>query len=251
MEFEVVSGIPIPLAPDGTTPLASPIFSWTPVLEAFMYKLLIWSQQADEWLSFTMTKEEAGCAAGESTCSFRPDWTITAGETYWWCVAAIDGLVYPHDCSPWLQFQATGPVPLAPEGTTSLVSPTFSWTASPGANKYLVLVGTGWDVWQFEVTAAEAGCAAGEETCSTRLSESDPYVPSMKEEWTVRAGETYWWKVGTMDASGNLGDWSDLVYFEADDRLMSGPVELAPQPLPTADTYYPASGTSFFNPSLP
>lgn len=63
--------------------------------------------------------------------------------------------------------------PLAPSGVLSSGQPTYQWTAQPGADSYLLWVGTGsasaFSVWY---TAGAAGCGTG-----TGVSSATPATP--------------------------------------------------------------------------
>jgi hypothetical protein len=90
----------------------------------------------------------------------------------------------------------TAPVPLAPTGTITSATPTFSWSAVKNATTYALWVDDAQQEGKIQqvYTAAQAGCAAGTGTCAV--------TPGV----AMTAGAGNWWVMGS-SAAGN-GPWS-------------------------------------------
>jgi hypothetical protein len=93
------------------------------------------------------------------------------------------------------------PVPMSPAGSSATGTPTFTWSAVPGATTYHLWANDGVANGriQYSVSATQAGCASGTGTCS-----ASPGV-------TV-TGRVQWW-VRVAAPSG--GDWSIGLTFQA------------------------------------
>ncbi|MCX7670634.1 MAG: hypothetical protein N2439_11250, partial [Anaerolineae bacterium] len=122
-------------------------------------------------------------------------WTPTKGYpdgTYYWRVATIDGDGRVGSYSPPAVFVKQYPVPtlLAPAGGAPASStPTFVWTAVPGAASY-----------RLEVALSEtfANLYDSITTSNTR------FTPTKKYDMD----KTYFWRVAMVDKDGNRGPFT-------------------------------------------
>jgi photosystem II stability/assembly factor-like uncharacterized protein len=216
------------LAPSGTIIPAWPTFTWSAAPGAIAYYLRFEDSSAS-LRSVSMLASEAGCAAGTGTCRYTlPGQPLEAGPARWWAVALYqDGMGTLGDG---LAFTIAQPTLGAPTGITLDPTPTYTWTALPGAAYYCLWAadsdpaGTS-ETWY---TAAQAGCASGTGTC--RITPTTPLAPGAVH-WAVQA-----WN------SGGYGPWSDVKGFQVH-RLPAVPTARA-QRQADGTTPIPLGGTA-------
>lgn len=170
LSFNIVNlpGMVNTLSPEGDIGLNNPIYRWQGLTEAVAYDLSV-NDSSGNRLTKRYNRGELGCADDYTSCSIMPNiilngvsnWAVRASN------AAGDG--------PWSNaktFTAITPtIPpaatlIAPSGTTGTAIPTYSWNAVRNATHYqLTVVDTTGTVIDQQLSAEQAGCPAGTETC--------------------------------------------------------------------------------------
>jgi len=224
---------PTPIAPTGTTPSATPTFSWSAVAGATSYTLWVDDARTQGKIQQVVDAAAVGCAAGTGTCALAPGVTLATGAGTWWVQASHAG-----GTSPWSAgrpftvpsvFAPAAPTLLAPSGTVTSATPTFSWAAVANATSYTVWVDDASTQGKLQqVYAATAlGCAAGTGTCAV--------TPTV----TLAPGKGNWWVKAT--TAGGDGPWSAGLAFTV-------PAAFAPAaPTPLGPTGTVASTTPTFS----
>jgi hypothetical protein len=180
------------IAPSGGIATQTPVFSWNAVATATHY--LLWLDDSSGGrLRQTYTAAEVGCSGGTGTCSVAPGLVLTPGAGRWWIVTSN-----ASGSGPWsaeMTFFVSGAATLLePAGSVGTTTPTFVWNAVGTMTEYLLAVNDSRGP-QIRKTysAASAGCAGGNGTCT---------LPS---EVALTAGSSEWWIV-TENLVGNT--WS-------------------------------------------
>jgi hypothetical protein len=132
------SEAPVPGGPSGTLGAAAPIFSWSAVPGAESYTLYVLDASDDS----VVLRETA-----LTETSFTPDAALPTNVDLRWKVKA-ESACGPGPYSPSVVFRiadgpcppGAAPAPLAPSGPVSTATPTFTWTAVPGASSYTLYV---------------------------------------------------------------------------------------------------------------
>jgi len=196
-------GAPTTLSPSGTITSSTPTYSWSAVPTATAYSMWVDDSSAMGRIQQVYSASQLGCGTGTGTCSVTPSVALAAGAGNWWVKAtsaAGDG--------PWsadrpftvtLAVKAAVPVAptlLAPLGTMSSNTPTFTWSAVPTATSYSLWVDDAAMVGRIQqiFSAVQLGCGAGTGKCSV-----SPNV-------VLAAGAGSWWVKAT-NAAGD-GPWS-------------------------------------------
>ncbi len=191
---------PTLLGPSGTVTSATPAFSWAAVANATSYALWVDDASAQGRIQQVVSATQAGCAAGTGTCTVTPTVALATGKGSVWVKATSAG-----GDSPWSDglsftvpaaFLPVAPKPLAPAGTVSTTTPTFSWAAVPNATSYFLWVDDASAAGKVQqvFSAAQLGCAAGTGTCAV--------TPTV----ALATGNGTWWVKATT-AAGD-GPWS-------------------------------------------
>jgi hypothetical protein len=191
---------PQPLSPAGTLWSHHPVYSWSRVADAVLYRLSVSmnGQPASEWW---FTPANLACVAAGATCSMgltvaengAADWRVQAwtasGRGAWSEVLTVQFGVFPAPAAP------SGIAPVGPAG----FSPALTWTAPANVTYYHLRVDdtTGSRVEQW-ITPAQAACANGG-TCT--------FTPAV----VLTPGEATW-KVLAWNPTG-YSPWSPALAF--------------------------------------
>jgi hypothetical protein len=211
--FTIGSPLPAPaapttLAPSGTITLSTPTYSWSAVQTATAYSLWVDDASAVGKIQQVYSANQLGCGTGAGTCSITPAVALVAGAGHWWVKATNavgDGpwsADRPFTVTPMVKAAVPlGPTLLAPLGTTSSNTPTFTWSAVPTATSYTVWVDDKTQVGKIQqvYSATQLGCAAGTGKCSV--------TPNV----VLAAGQGSWWVKATNTAGD--GPWSEAGSF--------------------------------------
>lgn len=192
-------------SPSGDTADNTPTYTWNADPWAEWYHIYV-GKGSTEIINAWYSRTAAGCPAGTGTCSVTPS-TVLARGNHTWRIQGWNNLGY----GPWnagLNFNVTVGAPatpvttIAPTGTISTRTPTFSWNASSEATQYrLFLNNSSGTLLNQVITAAAAGCGAGTGPCSYT-----PGSPILAKE-----GSYNWW-VQTLNTYGD-GPWSTKTVF--------------------------------------
>lgn len=122
LDFTV--GLPGLVGPSGPVTTAKPALTWTGVAGVAQYEIyvqdLVSGQAIDENVSGT---------------TWTPALPLAAGHSYRWWVRGLDGAWTDS-----LDFTVGMPVPTAPSGQVSTVTPTLSWSGVTGVAQYEIFV---------------------------------------------------------------------------------------------------------------
>jgi len=229
---------PTPVAPVSATTSPAPTFSWSAVPNAATYYLGVSDAKQNGVIQQVYSASAAGCGAGTGTCSVTPAATLATGTASWAVVASNatgDGpwsptrtfTVASSTTTAPTPAPTTFPTPVAPVGTITSATPTFSWSAVPNATTYFLGVSDAQKsgVVQQAYSAAAVGCAAGTGTCSV--------TPAV----SLATGTANWAVVASSSAGD--GPWSPTRSFTV------GSPTPAPTPVPTtAPTLVAPVGTT-------
>jgi hypothetical protein len=186
---------PTLLGPTETVTSTTPSYTWNAVSGATSYDL--WTP-AD--LTVEYTAAAAGCGSDELTCMVTPSTVLNNGDDVNWTVRSKNS----NGLSSWavassfaVSILPAVPTLVGPTGTVTTTTPTFTWNAVSGAGSY--------DLWTpsdktVNYTAAAAGCASGEPTCSV--------TPAT----VLPNGDTVSWTVRSLN-SGYLSSWGPTSSF--------------------------------------
>jgi hypothetical protein len=216
---------PTLVSPSGTLATVTPTYTWNASAGATSYTLLV-QNTAGVRVNEVHTATEAGCGSGTGTCSITSTTPLAFGATYNWFVNAKNSVGTSAWSAPLTITAPVGTAPsaptlIAPTGTISTGTPTFSWNAVSGAASYGLTVfnSSSATVLDIVVTPASGGCASIPATCS--------YTTG-----TVLPNGNYTWQVSATNISGSAT--SALGSF-----TISAPTGL----LPPAPTLVSPSGT--------
>ena len=167
-----VKTIPTVVAPIGVTPATSPTYKWSAIQSASQYNFQVVKGGT---LLYSLTIGKNQCDS--NICSYNTSRLLSDG-VYSWRVRSYIGGVW-RKFSPWTSFTVKAqPGLVAPVGTITDTTPTYTWKIVPDASKYAYqLIKNGNQVYYKEVSTA--GC--GSTTCSS--------TPS-----TVLGYGTYTWR---------------------------------------------------------
>src|SRR5207245_11067055 len=168
MAFTVAGAPPPPaatlVAPSGNIATATPTFTWNAVANATQY--LLWVDDSSGGRSrATYTPAQAGCASGTGTCSLAPGLVLHPGAGQRWLVTSN-----ASGSGPWsngLSFTVPGTPPppaatiVAPSGSLTTATPTFTWNAVASATAYMLWVDdSSGGRSRATYTRAQAGCSS-------------------------------------------------------------------------------------------
>ncbi len=189
------------ISPSGTISTTTPTYTWNAVTGATWY--LLWVEdRSGAWIAQWYTAFETGCASG--TCSITPSTALAEGVAQWSIETWNDAGSGPWSDAGLFWVTSVGGSPpgkatlIAPSGTITTSTSTFTWNAVAKATWYRLWVGdmtgTRIDQWYH---ASSAGCASG--TCSVTSS-------------AALAGGTAQWSIKTWNSAG-VGPWSSAMGF--------------------------------------
>jgi hypothetical protein len=205
------------LAPSGEIEDPDPLYQWEPVQGATAYGFKL-EPPGGAVIREKYTAAELGCAGGFSVCSLRRGGALGPGAHTFRVYAEADGTQ-----GKWwsMTFTRSGPsltpgepALIAPSGTLAIPTPDFVWSAvAPVTDYRLEITPPGGSAFYTWLTAAAAGCAGGEATCS---------VPS------PRALGQGAYRFRVQGSNGSIrGPWSAPLSFDLA-LLPAKPVLLAP-----------------------
>jgi hypothetical protein len=206
---------PTLVSPSGTdTVTTMPTFQWSDDSSATEYALTLKDMSKNVTVLDDLRVAQT---------SYTPGAPLTNGDTYQWYVRAFDSVFDESPAPAPLTF--TLAVPLAAPnllgltGTVNTTSPTFSWSAVPGATGYYLTV--------------------QDTTANTRILDALPVTGSTSYTFagSLVSGHQYQWSVKAFDRNGVIGPVSDANVFS----VFIPPAVLAP-PAPNLA----GSSTTFF-----
>jgi hypothetical protein len=80
--------VPTLLSPSGTASTRTPTFTWTATSGATKYELWVNDAAQSGRISLAFTPADAGCDAGNATCSVSPGIALASGSATWWVLAS-------------------------------------------------------------------------------------------------------------------------------------------------------------------
>lgn len=199
-------GTPSPIAPTGTVSTLTPSFSWSAVQGATHYRLKVTDASLSMVIDQTYTTANTSCSNGSGTCSVAPGTTLATGNGSWTIMALNTTNSTQSAESGSKTFTITQPPTspgtptlIAPTGSVTSLSPTFSWNATSNANAYIVRVTDASAVTTTRVVSdAVAGCPSSSGTCTTVF--PNPLTAGTGS-WTVQAYSSTTNLTGTISAS--------------------------------------------------
>ncbi|MGH3659835.1 MAG: hypothetical protein ACRDUA_24610, partial [Micromonosporaceae bacterium] len=184
------------VSPTGSITTSLPSYTWNASPLATHY--FLWVEDSSGYaIRQWHTAAAAGCGAGTGTCTITPSVRLRSGPAKWWIQAwSVAGY------GPWSTatlFTVSPPAAatlVAPTGSISTATPTYTWNAVPTATQYYLWVNdtSGNGRIRIWYTAAAVGCAGGTGTCSV--------TPSV----SLASGAAMWW-IQTWNDAG-YGPWS-------------------------------------------
>ncbi len=190
-----VSSLPAPTLvwPAWTITTTTPAYKWNAVPTATAYTLRV-DDSTGTRIQQSYSAADAGCAAGTGTCTVTPPVALNPGAGTWWVQASNATGTGPWSAGLSFTLAAGGPGPatlIAPSGTLTTKTPTYSWNAVSAATWYILWVddSTGPRIRQW-YPSANVGCGAGTGTCAI--------TPST----ALNSGAGRWW-IQTWNSTGD------------------------------------------------
>ena len=209
------------ISPRGMTTDTTPTYRWNAVATATAYYLGV-NRGSNKVIGTWYTAAQTGCAARTGTCSLTPSTALQSGDHTWWIQTKNLGGEGPESVR--LRFAVVSPpvasppvaaTLIAPQGTTTDTTPTYSWNAVAAATHYYLWVShESSQVIGAWYTAAQAECATGTGTCSI--------TPST----TLQPGVHGWW-IQTWGSEGR-GPWSARTDFAVGAGFPEAAVPITP-----------------------
>ncbi|MBX9678123.1 MAG: hypothetical protein K2X38_05110 [Gemmataceae bacterium] len=192
LEARDVMAAALGVGPVGDTVAVRPSFTWQPIAGADHYE--VWVDDLTSKTSQAVRNFAIVGTSWESTVS------LTVGNNYrWWVRGWNLTHTIPSDWSAQTDFTVSAMskvTPLAPSGSTSSGSPTFSWTGIQGAAYY--------DVWVDNVSTGQSQVVRNQTATGTS------WTPS----YVFSTGDSYRWWIRALDSTKtNIGAWSDSLDF--------------------------------------
>jgi len=201
------------IGPSGAITDTTPDFQWNAINGIDLYYLYATGPSGgavSAWYSPT----QAGCSLGiGSTCSITPTSALTGGSYTWQILPYNSAGVGPWSAP--LSFSLPVPLPpdqvtlIAPSGTISTSTPTYSWNAVSDVELYYLYVngpmGNEISSWY---SPTQAGCSSGTGTCSI---DTGKFLTGGPHTWQVLSYNS----VGTGPWSAEMsftppGIWSEF-----------------------------------------
>jgi hypothetical protein len=129
--FSVINVISTLVAPTGITTDTTPTYSWSKVSGATQYQYQLYKGTT---LVYTITVATSACGS-TANCVNTPA-PVLAYAAYTWKVRAMTGGVWQAFSAAKAFTIAAIPTTVAPDGTTTDTTPTFSWSKITGATQY-------------------------------------------------------------------------------------------------------------------
>ena len=213
---------PIPSAPSGTVGNPRPTFTWGAVPGASSYTLYV-LRVSDEAVLVRQT--------GLTVTAFTPASPLPIGIELRWKVKG-ESTCGPGPYSPSVYFRVdqvpcpptVAPTPAGPSGTVRTSTPTFSWSAVPGASSYTLYV---LRVSDEAVVLRQTGLT------KTSFTPAAPLPSGIELRWKVKA-----------ESSCGPGPYSPSVYFRVDETPC--PPTAAPSPSEPSGTLSDPTPTFFW-----
>ncbi len=203
------------IAPTGTISTTTPEYRWQALTTATSYSLYVNDSQGNK-VATTYTSVQLGCDIG-SECAVTPSVPLQNGVGHFWVQAsnASGGGTWGSGQSFTVNTPAAPtekPTLLAPSGTITTNTPTYSWTSVATATQYYLWVNDSSAVRiQQVISSAAAGCSGGG-NCS--------FTPAT----ALFNGNAVFW-VQAQNPNGD-GPWSDPLGFTVDGPAPPGLVTL-------------------------
>ena len=154
--------VPTPVAPSGTISDTTPTFTWTRISGATNYYLAVYNGTTT--LAYVNTVASTACGASTTTCSLTPTNVLSIGAHSWKVMAYVGGAW--EALSAFKPFTVTNvPTPIAPSGTVSDTTPTFTWTRISRATNYYLAVYQGTTL-KYVKGLGSSACGTSTTTCS-------------------------------------------------------------------------------------
>ncbi|MBF0357696.1 MAG: cadherin repeat domain-containing protein [Magnetococcales bacterium] len=195
----ITPSTPTPSSPSGETTTTTPTYTWTATANSTDYTLVVTDSGSNTIINKKYSNAELGCDTGV-TCSITPDTALTDGTAYSWTLLPYnsDGPV-TGTISSSVDFNVVitintpvTPSPLAPLGTTSSTTPTYSWLATDYSTHYTLVVtdSNSNEIISTQYSTTDLGCGVGTGTCFA--------TPTT----ALTAGTTYTWKLIPYNSDG-------------------------------------------------
>jgi hypothetical protein len=209
-------------APSGTITNPTPTFNWSASTDAIRYDL---------WVSNVTTGQTQIIRQQNlTTNSFTPTSALPGGSYQAW-VQAFNNAGNSSGWSATLNFAISGPAaPIftAPTGSSTNNSPTFTWTATAGANRY--------DLWVSNLSTGQDQFIRQQNLTTTS------FTPA-----PLPAGSYTAW-VQAFSAAGSLGGWSSGLSFTIvapSPPTLTGPASVVTTTTPTFTWNATAGATQY------
>lgn len=204
------------IAPSGTIDENQPTYYWFAVentdLFSDFYSLTVKDSEENIILERRYPVRFTDCDDATGQCGMTPGQALLDGEYKW--TIRVESSRFPYDESDPLSFTVdTGALPgkvelIAPSGTITDNTPTYTWNADPNASEYVLQVNGsgGISVKLVEsYTADEVGCGEGTGECS------------VTPDFELVYG-SYQWAVSGANSDGD-GPLSDALSFTVEEGL--------------------------------
>jgi hypothetical protein len=183
----VVIGTPVLQSPSGAIHTLSPTFTWSAATAATGY---------DIWVNNLTTGQQQVIRNFDITgTSFTPATPLDLNHTYRWWVRGLgpDGATGPWSAARDFTIEPLTPGrpnAQAPSGTITTATPTFTWSATTGAQTY--------EVWVNNITTSE----------NQVIRQNGITTTSFTSNAALQNEHTYTWWVRAISATETAGAWS-------------------------------------------
>lgn len=177
--------------------LTSPGFTQINTQPTFAWQAVPGAAKYDVWVN-DLTTGRSGVIRNPNVIgtSYTATTSLVAGHQYLWTVRAIrdDG-----SAGRWAAHQtfvvSAAPTIQSLTSTATQTTPTFQWSAVPGAVRY--------DLWVNDLTTGQAQVIRNRNIANTAFTPATP----------LKAGHRYIWTVRGIDANGQGGNWAPHATF--------------------------------------